>query len=97
MQISSAEIERVFQKNKGGIFNLYNRALRKNPSLAGKVVVELTISPGGQVTSVKLLSSELGDKKLERKLVLRIKKFKFAARANAAETVVKYPIDFLPS
>lgn len=90
------EIERVFQKNKGSIFNLYNRALRKNPSLAGQVVVELTISPTGQVSAVKILSSELGDKKLERKLVLRIKKFKFA-KANVAEITVTYPIEFLPS
>ena len=93
---SSDEIERVFQKNKGSIFNLYNRALRKNPSLAGQVVVELTISPNGQVTAVQILSSELGDEKLERKLVLSIKKFKFSS-ANVAEMKVTYPIDFLPS
>lgn len=93
---SADEIERVFQKNKGGIFNIYNRALRKNPSLAGKVVVELTIAPGGQVTAVKILSSELGDKALERKLTLKIKKFKFS-NSNVAEITVTYPIDFLPS
>ncbi len=93
---SADEIERVFQKNKGSIFNLYNRALRKNPSLAGQVVVELTISPGGQVTAVNILSSELGDETLERKLVLRIKKFKFA-KSNVAEITVTYPIEFLPS
>ena len=93
---SADEIERVFQKNKGGIFNIYNRALRKNPSLAGQVVVELTISPGGTVTRVKILSSELGDEALERKLVLKIKRFKFS-KANVAEITVTYPIDFLPS
>lgn len=93
---SSDEIERVFQRNKGSIFNLYNRALRKNPSLAGQVVVELTISPAGQVTAVNILSSELGDETLERKLTLKIKKFKFA-KANVAEITVTYPIDFLPS
>lgn len=93
---SADEIERVFQQNKGGIFNLYNRALRKNPSLAGQVLVELTIAPNGSVTSVNILSSELGDEKLERKLVLKIKKFKFT-KANVAEITVTYPIDFLPS
>jgi TonB family protein len=90
------EIERVFQQNKGGIFNLYHRALRKNPSLSGKVVIELTIAPSGKVIAVKILSSELGDEKLERKLELKIKKFKFA-KANVAEITVTYPIDFLPS
>ena len=93
---SADEIERVFQQNKGGIFNIYNRALRKNPSLAGQVVVELTIAPGGQVTAVKILSSELGDEALERKLILKIKKFKFS-NSSVAEITVTYPIDFLPS
>ena len=93
---SADEIERVFQKNKDGIFNIYNRALRKNPSLSGQVVVELTIAPGGEVTRVNILSSELGDEALERKLVLKIKRFKFS-KANVAETIVTYPIDFLPS
>jgi len=93
---SADEIERVFQQNKGGIFNIYNRALRKNPSLAGQVVVELTIAPGGRVTAVKILSSELGDEALERKLILKIKKFKFS-NSSVAEITVTYPIDFLPS
>jgi periplasmic protein TonB len=93
---SADEIERIFQKNKGSVFNLYNRALRKNPSLSGQVVVELTIAPGGEVTAVKIISSELGDAKLERKLELKIKKFKFSS-ANVAAITVTYPIDFLPS
>jgi TonB family protein len=93
---SSDEIERVFQQNKGSIFNIYNRALRKNPSLAGQVVVELTIAPGGQVTAVKILSSELEDEALERKLMLKIKKFKFS-NSSVAVITVTYPIDFLPS
>ncbi len=90
------EIERVFQKNKGGIFAIYNRALRKNPSLQGQVVLEITINPDGSVKAAKILSSELGDDKLERKLLLKIKKFKFA-RSNVNEITVTYPIDFLPS
>jgi len=93
---SADEIERVFQKNKGGIFNIYNRALRKNPLLSGQVVVELTIDPNGKVIRVDILSSELGDEALERKLVLKIKRFKFS-KANVAEITVTYPIEFVPS
>ena len=95
-QRNADEIERVFQKNKGAIYNIYQRALRKNPSLSGKVVVELTIAPDGTVTDVKILSSELDDKKLEGKLRLKIKRFKFAS-ANVPAITVTYPIDFLPS
>ena len=93
---SEVEIQKVFQKNKGAIFSIYNRALRKDPSLQGKIILELTISPDGQVTNCKVLSSELGDPKLERKIVARVKLFKFEA-SGAQQVVIKYPIDFLPS
>jgi TonB family protein len=93
---TAEEIERVFQQNRGGIFAIYNRALRKNPTLEGKVVLELTIDPDGTVTEVNIISSELGDLDLEKKLALRVKRFKFA-KANVARVTVTYPIDFLPS
>lgn len=93
---SQEEIERVFQKNKGSIFSIYNRELRKDPSLQGKVIVELTIDANGNVTKCILVSSELKNKKLEKRLVSRIKKFKFASKKVPVITVT-YPIDFLPS
>ena len=91
------EIELVFQKNKGRIFSLYNRALRSDPSLQGKVVVELTISPDGKVVKCRIVSSELNNPELENQLVSRIKLFQFQPRSNVDTLVVKYPIDFLPS
>lgn len=90
------EIALVFEKNKGAIFSLYNRALRKDPTLQGKVVLELTIAPNGRVTKCRIVSSELNDKSLERKLVARIKLFRFSAKKVKTITVT-YPIDFLPS
>ncbi|MBT3012393.1 MAG: TonB family protein [Candidatus Thiodiazotropha sp. (ex Lucina aurantia)] len=90
------EIQVVFDQNKGAVYALYNRALRKDPTLRGKVVLELTITPAGKVTRCVILSSELNDKKLERKLVSRIKLFKFPAK-DVDTAVVSYPIDFLPS
>jgi len=90
------EIELVFQKNKGSIFSLYNRALRKDPTLQGKVVVELTIAPSGQVTRVRIVSSDLKNSELEQKLMARIKLFRFKP-GNVDTLIVKYPIDFLPT
>ena len=90
------EIEKVFQKNKGAIFSIYNRALRKDPSLQGKVILELTISPNGKVIKCKIISSELNNPKLERKIVFRVKLFKFKA-SGAQQVIIRYPIDFLPS
>lgn len=93
---SREEIELVFDKNKGAIFALYNRALRNDPSLEGKLVLRLTIAPNGQVTFCEIVSSELGDQDLERKLVARIKLFRFEAKDVEAITTTK-PIDFFPA
>lgn len=93
---SYEEITLVIDKSKGAIFSLYNRALRQDPTLQGKVVLEITITPDGRVTRCAIVSSDLNDAELERKLLARIKLLKFAPR-NVETAVVTYPIDFLPS
>lgn len=93
---SREEIQLVFDRNKGAIYALYNRALRNDPGLQGKAVVELSIAPSGKVTACRILSSELHNKELEDKLVARIKLFKFLEK-DVDTVVVSYPIDFLPS
>jgi len=93
---SREEIELIFEYNKGAIFALYNRALRRDPSLQGKIVLELTIAPSGVVTSCSVVSSELLDPEMERKLVQRVKMFRFQDKDVATVTTTK-PIDFFPA
>ena len=93
---SIEDIKLVFDRNKGAIYTLYNRALREDSTLQGKVVVKLTIAASGEVVDCQLVSSELHAPDLERKLMVRIKQFDFGARA-VDTMVVTYPIDFLPS
>ena len=94
---SREEIELVFDKNKGAIFALYNRALRRDPSLEGKLVLRLTIAPSGQVTFCEVVSSELGDPELEQKLVQRVMLFRFEARDSVEPITTTKPIDFFPA
>lgn len=86
----------VFDKNKSAIYALYSQSLRENPALQGKVVLELTIAPSGEVTDCKVISSELGDAELERKLVARVRLFRFEDRDVAVMTTTK-PIEFFPA
>ena len=92
---SADEIALVFTKNKGAIDAMYARALRDNPALQGKVVIEITIAPSGDITAARIVSSELNDKEFESKLIARIKLFRFDAKDVAALTATK-PIDFFP-
>ena len=93
---SREEIELVFDKNKGAIFALYNRALRADPTLEGKLVLRLTIAPTGEVTFCEVVSSELEDDEFERRLVQRVRLFRFEARDVEPVTTTK-PIDFFPA
>jgi protein TonB len=94
---SREEIERVFDANKGRIFTLYNRALRENPALQGKVVLRLTIAADGRVTHCEVVSSELNDPELERALVQRVLQFQFEARGDVEPITTTKPIDFFPA
>lgn len=92
---SQEEIEQEFDRHKGAIHALYARALRERPELKGKVVLEFTIAPSGEVTACRVVSSELGDPELERKIAARVRLIRFPARDVAAITTTK-PIEFFP-
>lgn len=59
------EVSRVLKERKSSIQLCYEKALRRNPTLAGKVKIQFTISGSGRVSSVKVLendvSPEVGD------------------------------------
>ncbi len=90
------EVEIVFDRNKGALYALYGRALREQPELAGKVVLEFTIAPTGEITMCRVVSSELNDPELERKIVARVRQIRFKA-ADVEPLTVSKPIDFFPA
>lgn len=89
-------ISETLDRNKGAVYAIYNRALRQNALLAGNVVFSITIEPSGKVSDCHVVSSELHDEELERKLASRIAMINFAAQA-VPQIVVKWPINFLPN
>jgi len=93
---SREEIELVFDRNKGRIYSLYARALRENAELQGKLVLEFTIAPTGEVTMCRVLSSELKDADLERKIIALVRLFRFDPKDVDSITTTK-PIDFFPA
>jgi periplasmic protein TonB len=92
---SQEEVELEFDRNKGAIYALYSRALRDRPELQGKMVLEYTIAPSGEVIACRVVSSELNDPELERKIVARVRQIRFAAHDVENITITK-PIEFFP-
>ena len=84
-------------RTRAASITLYNRALRENPALQGKVVLRLTIAADGRVTFCEVVSSELNDPELERGLVQRVLQFQFEARDDVEAITTTKPIDFFPA
>ena len=95
-QRTSEDIEYVIQQNKGAIYGIYNRFLRRDPNLEGTVVLHMIIAPDGTVTLCEVISSDLENTSMERKLIARIRLINFGAN-NVGIWDSTYPITFIPS
>ncbi len=91
------EIQIVFDRYKSALYRIYNRELRNNPTLQGKIVLRLTIEPDGSVSKCKIESSDMDSPGLEAKIVARVLKFNFGKKDGVPAVTILYPIDFLPA
>jgi hypothetical protein len=90
------EIQIVFDRYKASLYRLYNRELRRDPTLQGKMILRLIIEPDGSVSFCQLHSTDMNAPDLSAQVVERVKTFDFGAKEVPAVTIV-YPIDFLPA
>ena len=90
------EIQIVFDRYKASLYRLYNRELRKDPTLRGQMVLKLTIEPDGSVSLCQLQSSDMNAPELSQQVVERVTTIDFGPKDVAAITIL-YPIDFLPA
>ncbi len=90
------EIQIVFDRYKAALYRLYNRELRRDPTLRGQIVLTLTIEPDGSVSMCEVQSTDMNAPALAEQVVNRVKGFDFGAKDVAAVTII-YPIDFLPA
>ena len=90
------EIQIVFDRYKSSLYRLYNKELRRDPSLQGKIILRLTIEPDGTVSLCQMQSTDMNAPDLAAQVVDRVRTFNFGAKEVPAITIV-YPIDFLPA
>lgn len=91
------EIQIVFDRYKAALYRIYNKELRKNPTLKGKIVLRITILPNGTVSNCKVESSDLKSAALSAGITARVKRFNFGNKPDVSKVTILYPIDFLPA
>jgi len=81
----------------GGIRACYERELRKNPTLAGKVTIEFAIEERGNVSGVKVAENTTGDAAVGECVANEIKRIPtFNPGPEGGKVVFSYPFVFAP-
>lgn len=91
------EIQIVFDRYKAVLYRIYNRELRTDPTLRGKMVLRITIEPDGRVSACAVKSTDLASPALSADVVDRVLKFNFGPKQGVPKLTILYPIDFLPA
>nr|WP_233710199.1 AgmX/PglI C-terminal domain-containing protein [Aestuariicella albida] len=91
------EIQIVFDRYKAALYRIYNRELRKDPTLKGKMVLRITIEPDGSVSVASVESTNMASQTLEKGVLARVGRFNFGPKDGVPVITILYPIDFLPA
>ncbi len=91
------EIQIVFDRYKAALYRIYNRELRSDPSLRGKMVLRITIETDGHVSACSVKSTDLASPTLSAEIVERVLKFNFGPKEGVSAVTILYPIEFLPA
>ncbi|MBN1204265.1 MAG: AgmX/PglI C-terminal domain-containing protein [Myxococcaceae bacterium] len=86
-------VARVINSHLQEVHACYERALLKDPGLAGKVVLEWTIGLSGSVTAAKTKSSTLRNSAVEACILSSLKKWTFPAPKGGL-VIITYPFIF---
>ncbi|WP_404364136.1 AgmX/PglI C-terminal domain-containing protein [Marinobacter sp.] len=95
-QRTKEEVRRTIDANKSAIYSIYSRALRKQPSLRGRITPELVIEQSGAVSSCSVVESTLNEPSLEQKICNRLRLVNFGSQPGVTQTTIRYPIELLP-
>ena len=91
--LSSGVIGSVVKREMGGIKYCYEKGLKKNPKLSGKIVIEFLIGVNGSVRSSRVVFSSMGAPSVERCIARRVTRFRFP-KPKKGSVKVNYPFIF---
>lgn len=94
-QLSGAEVRRTVGRALGGIKRCYERALRRNPTLEGRVTVQFTVGGGGRVVNATAANNTLTPE-VGTCIVGRIRALRFPS-PEGGNVTFSYPFVFQPA
>ncbi len=91
--IDREAVAKVINAHLNEVSSCYERALLREPGLAGKIILEWNISTSGAVTTAKTKSSTVKSSAVEGCILNALKLWKFPA-AKGSGVIISYPFMF---
>ncbi|MBL8942529.1 MAG: energy transducer TonB, partial [Myxococcales bacterium] len=88
------ETRRVVHRHANEVKYCYERALVKDPTLAGKVTIAFTIDPAGLVSTASIKDDTLADASVGKCIVKAVQRWTFPKPVGGGMVVAKYPFIF---
>ncbi len=89
------EVARYVRARLRSIQDCYNRELKRNPSLSGKIEIEFTIGENGRVEDTEAITNKMGSSAVANCIMGRIKRWRFP-KPDGGSVTVAYPFIFTP-
>lgn len=86
-KMDQAKINAIIKSKQKALQDCYERELRKNPNLSGKIVVRFTIGEDGKVSDVRIESDNMGNPEVSDCILSRIRRWLFPKPDEGSVTV----------
>jgi len=94
--LDSDAIAKVVRSRKRMVQDCYERELKRDPTLAGKIEIEFTIGSSGRVDEALVASNRMGSDAVGDCIVSRLKRWRFP-KPDGGSVTVSFPFIFTPS
>ncbi len=94
--LDTNSIAKVVGRRKGAVKSCYEKQLKRNPKLAGKVKVQFTILESGRVGQARVVEDTTGDPAVGTCIANAMKRWRFP-KPDGGSVTVAFPFVFAPS
>jgi TonB family protein len=95
-ELDASKIARVIRRKQRAVQDCYERELKRDPDVAGKIEIEITIGESGRVESAEVISNSTGSPAIGTCAVSRIKRWRFPKPDGGSVTFMA-PFTFVAS
>jgi hypothetical protein len=89
-KVDKGAVKKVFRRRSGAIKHCYEKALKTNPNLKGKVTIRFRIGTAGRITNIKVTKNTTGSSSIGSCITSKVKSWRFPSPEGGPVTF-SYP------